>query len=172
MTSFTNARGFTLIETLVYLALFAILMGGGAIAAYNLFDAAVHGGTRVMLQEETDFIMAKVEWALYGAQSVTAPATGTTGNSITIVKWNAPPSGNPIVISRNGTDLTLSQGGGTPAVLNNTNIEISNITFNHVAAAGDGTVPEYVETVITVTARAGNGFVLSRTATSTVYLRK
>jgi hypothetical protein len=164
-------RAFTLIEAIIYLALFTILMGGGAIAAYNLFEAATHGGTRVMLQEETDFMMAKIEWALYGAQSVTSPAAGTTGSSLTIVKWN-PPAGNPVVLSHTGNVLSLSQGGGAPVPLNNTNTEVTKVTFNHVAASGDGIDPESVETVLTLTARTSNGFVINRTATSTVYLRK
>jgi len=166
----TTYRGFTLIEAIVYLALFSILMGGGVVAAYNLFEAATHGGTRVMLQEESDFLMAKVEWTLSGAQAVTAPTAGATGGALTVVKWN-PPAGNPLQIAKNGNDLTLSQGGATAVILNNTNVSIANISFNHIKGSGDGINPEAVETVLTLTARTANGFMLSRTATSTVYLR-
>ena len=166
----TTYRGFTLIEAIVYLALFSILMGGGVVAAYNLFEAATHGGTRVMLQEESDFLMGKIEWTLSGVQAVTAPTAGTTGGALTVVKWN-PPAGNPLQVAKNGTDLTLSQGGATAVILNNTNVSITNISFNHIAGSGDGINPEAVETVLTLTARTSNGFVLSRTATSTVYLR-
>jgi prepilin-type N-terminal cleavage/methylation domain-containing protein len=163
-------RGFTLIEVLIYLALFAILMGGAVVAAYNLFEAATHGGTRTMLQEESDFLLAKVEWALGGAQAVTAPGTGTTGSTLSVVKWDTS-VGNPIVFSLNNGNLLMSRGSNAPTILNNTNVVVSKITFTHNAGSGDGINPESVVTAITLTTHTSNGFTLSRAATTTVYIR-
>lgn len=164
-------RGFTLIEALVYLALFAILMGGAVVAAYNLFEAAERDGTRVMLQEEGDFLLAKIDWALSGAQSVTAPAAGSVGNALTVAKWDTS-LGSPMVVAKNGTNLTLTKGSGAAVILNNTNVQVTDVVFNHVKGSGDGTNPDSVEAVLTVAARTPNGFLLTRVATSTVYLRR
>lgn len=165
------SRGFTLIEAIVYLALFTILMGGGVAAAFNLFEAASRGDTRTMLQEETDFLIAKVNWTMSGAQAVTAPSTGATGGALTVVKWDTS-VGNPIVIARNGTNLVMTKAGGSEIILNNTNVQITDLSFTHVAASGDGVDPESVTGVITLSARTPSGAVLYRQATTTVYLRK
>lgn len=164
-------KGFTLIEALVYLALFSILMGGAAIAAYNLFDSAVKVGTRTMLQEEGDFMIAKIDWVLSGAKAVTAPAAGVTGSSLTVAKWNTA-LGDPMMVTKNGSELLLTRGTNAPVVLNNTNTTIDSITFNHIEGAGDGTVPEAVETVLTISAYTPTGVYVKRTATSTTYLRR
>ncbi|KND51768.1 MAG: hypothetical protein ABA06_00710 [Parcubacteria bacterium C7867-001] len=164
-------KGFTLLETLVYIALFTILIGGAVVGAYNLFEAAERGGTRVMLQEETDFLIAKVNWALSGAQAVTAPGVGTTGSALTVAKWDTS-IGNPVVVAQNGTNLTLSKGGGSPAVLNNTNVFVTAFTVTHTEGSGDGITPESVEASVTLSARTPTGSLVMRQATTTVYLRK
>lgn len=170
MTHPTSKKGFTLIETIVYIALFSILMGGAVIAAYHLFDAATKVGTRTMLQEEGDFMLSKIDWVLGGAQAVTAPAAGASGSSLTVSKWDVS-LGNPMIISKNGNDMALQRGTLAPVLLNNTNTTIASLSFSHIKGSGDGTVPEAVETVLTISARTPTGAVVTRTATSTSYLR-
>lgn len=163
-------RGFTLIEAIIYLALFSILMGGATVAAYYLFDSATKIGTRTLLQEESDFVVGKIEWVLSGTKAVTAPAEGTTGSSLTVSKWDTA-LGNPVVVARSGSQVTLTLGSNASSILNNTNTTVERLTFTHVKGSGDGLVPEAVETVITLTAYTPTGASVSRTATSTVYLR-
>lgn len=171
MTSVKIHKGFTLIEALVYLALFSILMGGAAISAYNLFDASVKVGTRTMLQGESDFMMAKIDWVLSGAKAVTAPSVGVTGSSLTVAKWDTT-LGDPMQVTQNGNQLLLTRGTNAPVVLNNTNTSIVSVSFNHIQGSGDGTVPEAVETVLTISALTQTGVTVTRTATSTTYLRR
>ncbi len=163
-------RGFTLIEAIVYLALFSILMGGGVVAAYSLFDATTRAGTRTMLQEETDFLLSKIDWTLSGAEAVTAPGAGAVGSALTVAKWDTS-SGNPIVIAKNGDNLTMTRSGGSEEILNNTNVSVTAIAFEHVVDPGNGTVPEYVKAVIHTAAYAPGGSLITRVATTTVYLR-
>ncbi len=169
MTS--SSRGFTLIEAIVYIALFSILIGGGVVAAYGLFDAVTRAGTRTMLSEETDFLLSKIDWTLSGAEAVTAPAAGASGSGLTVVKWSAP-GGNPLIIAKNGGNLTLTEGSGSAETLNNTNVTVDSITFRHTAEPGNGTVPEYVEAVLHVSAYTPSGSLLTRVGTTTVYLRR
>ncbi len=160
----THHKGFTLIEAVIYLALFSILIGGAVVAAYSLFDAATRSGTRTMLKEENDFFLSKIDWALSGAEAVTVPAAGSAGVTLTVAKWD---SADPAVITFSGGDLYLD---GTR--LNNTNVEVTNARFSHVADPGAGTSPEYVEAVVTSSALTPLGSVVSTTGTTTVYLRR
>ena len=70
----SKSNGFTLIETIVYLALFSIMMGGAIVALFNLFESSGRELTHIMLQEEGNFIIAKINWAISGAQSVNQPS--------------------------------------------------------------------------------------------------
>lgn len=166
MTTSPLKRGFTLIEAIIYLALFTILIGGSVIAAWSLFDAATRSGTRTMLSEETDFLLSKVDWALASAKEVTVPGPGASASSLTVAKWT---SGTPVVVSWSSGDKDLFLDGDR---LNNTNVEIEEATFRHVIDAGAGTSPEYVEAVLRTSARTPTGDLVYKTGTTTVYLRR
>ena len=61
LVSGKSGAGFTLIEVLVYLALFGLIMSGAVVSAYQMFEASGRNQTRAMIQEEGDFIVAKID---------------------------------------------------------------------------------------------------------------
>lgn len=146
-------RGFTLIETLVYLALFSLLMGGIASAAYLLSASSSRLTTNAMLLQEEQFILAKIERAIASANTVSTPAAGATGNTLTLP----------------GAVFTLSGGDAflDGARLNNTNVTVDALTFTRSAAA-----PDSITTHVAMSAKTDSGMTLSQAATSTMYLRK
>src|SRR6185295_940153 len=108
-------RGFTLIETLLYIALFALVMGGLAISIYGYFATVGRNQTKAMLQEEEQFLVGKINWATSGAK--TESIAGTT---LTVTKYD----NSTAVVALSGSDMTL---GGV--VLNNTNVTVTALTF-------------------------------------------
>lgn len=161
---------FTLIETIIYLGLFGILMGGAVVAAYNLFEASHRAQTHALVQAESDFLIAKVQWVLSGVRSVTTPAAGTPGSTLTVAKWDTS-LGDPMRIALSGTNMTLQRGTGPEVVLNNSNVRITSLVFTHTSATGDGLNPESVNARITLTAQAPTGSPVTRTVETTMYIR-
>jgi prepilin-type N-terminal cleavage/methylation domain-containing protein len=82
-------QGFTLIEVIIYLALFSILMAGSLSAAFALCESSGHERTRAFLLEEGNFIIAKTERELsIEKNAVFDPATLVGGRvSITSVRF-------------------------------------------------------------------------------------
>ena len=147
-------RGFTLIETLVYLALFGLIMGGMVAAAYVLFESSDRNQTKAMLQEEQNFIMGKIIWALNNASG----ASG--GSTLTITKYGASPND---VIDVSGTNARLNGD-----ILNNTNVMVDNLSFVH-----SGVPPaESIEINLTMSARTPTGMTITQSALTTRYIRK
>lgn len=165
-----TTRGFSLIEVIIYLALFSILIGGAVVCTFNLLEAMASGGTRTMLAEETDFLFAKVSWALNDAESIPLPVAGATGHTLTVLRRDNS-DGALVTFERNGTDLSTTHDGHSPLLLNNSNVKIEDITFTHTGGASSWDVDE-LRTVLTVSARTPNGLLLTRIATSTVYIHK
>lgn len=166
--------GFTLIETVVYLALFGFIMSGAVLSAYQLFEASGRSNTRAMLGEEGDFISAKIDWALSGVQTVSAPVTPPVGgectvsNTLSVVKWDA--SVGTVVVELSGSDLTLSKAGGPANVLNNTNVTVTNVSFVHCYPGG--TNPESVEAHFSLSARTSNGALMSKDFFTSDYIHR
>lgn len=106
MYTFSNVRGFTLIEVLVYLALYSIIIGGAVVAAYGMFESSGHNQTKAMVEEEGGYLLSKIEWAL------------SSGD-------------NSLVFDVAEGNMRLARGTAVPEILNNSNISVSNFYFTN-----------------------------------------
>jgi prepilin-type N-terminal cleavage/methylation domain-containing protein len=114
------SKGFTLIEVLIYLALFTIVIGGGMVATYQIIQSADAGNNHIIMEEEANFLLRKINWALTGW---TVPSDITvTSSSLTINK-----SGGQVFTydSTNGI-LNLNS-----VPLNSSNTKVTALTFTN-----------------------------------------
>ncbi len=90
-------KGFTLIETIIYIAIFSILISGLLNASYVLLSNLDRHDAQIAALAEGNFIRDKIDWLLAGASTVYAPslnATSTTlrlknGDSIYRIEFDA-----------------------------------------------------------------------------------
>ena len=103
-------RGFTLVETVIYIALLALIMGGSLMAAYQITQSsgalAQHDATGI----EADFILRKIEWGLGGAESIIIPNATTSQAPLLSVRRH---DGTTVVIRQNSAldTIEMSEGG-------------------------------------------------------------
>lgn len=149
----STSAGFTLIETIIYIGLFALIFSGIFASIYPIFAGAERLTRNIASEGETAFILAKIDYAL---SSTMIDSKGTL----------ATPGGNQLVLSYNGIEkfrfagstsssfcvtplickvLTLkTNGGSNPEVpLNAQRVQIENLVVIHVAPTGGG--PRYVD---------------------------
>lgn len=94
-------RGFTLIEVLMYLALYCVLIGGAVLAAYNVFEAGGRGETAAMVAEEGQYLTEKINWAL-GAEAAQHPAFDVGSGTLRLAWGSSAPeniSNNAVRVS-------------------------------------------------------------------------
>jgi type II secretory pathway pseudopilin PulG len=167
-----SAGGFTLIEVIVYLALFAIMFGGAMTVAYNVIESSGRNQTRALLQEEGDFLIAKINWTLSGAQTVVLPNPGSPSSVLTVNKFD----GTSVTVNLNGQTVQLVNSIDTYQ-LNNSSALVQvvpspSLVFTHTSSSGDGVNPEKVDAKFTLTANTPTGAVMTQDFFTTVYLRK
>jgi hypothetical protein len=158
-------RGFTLIETLCYLGLYTIIIGGMLSAIYGMFQSDAHNETQAMLEEEGDYLMGKINWVLSDTASVQSPTD--SGNILTVIRSD----GSSASISSVGGALHMREKVGTMQVLNNTNVSILNLTFLHLHSQNDGITPDGVSASFTMIATTSDGYTLHRDYATLQYLR-
>ena len=156
-----KSRGVTLIETVIYLALFAVVIVGLMISGYGLIENVGRNQSESMLQEEATFLVAKIDWALAGAKSVSTPAAHSSGKTLGIKKYD----GTDVTISRSGTDLLFNG-----SIINDTDTTMRDLVFVH--AYSGSADPESVEAGFTLTMRTPSGALISFAASTTRYIRK
>lgn len=149
--NYKNNSGFTLIEVIIYIALFAIVVGGGMVATYQIISGTDAGTNHVILQEEANFLLHKIDWAMTGATS-----------------FSSLPSSS-LIISKSGStfkfDLDLNKNIRlNSTILNSSSIVVSNLSFTSPDTNG-------VTTTFTLTT-AQNGRTTTQNFSTTKYLRQ
>ncbi|MEK7177077.1 MAG: type II secretion system protein [Patescibacteria group bacterium] len=159
-------NGFTLIETVIYLGLFAIIMTGVLTAVYSVSQTGSRNQARAMIQEEGTYLLGKIDWVLSGVKTINLPIG--SGDVLQVNTFN----GNAIEVGLSGLNIYLSRLPNSPEILNNTNVEISELEFIHTEVSGDGINPESVEVNIIITTRTQDGFLFSQKFSTVKYLHK
>jgi prepilin-type N-terminal cleavage/methylation domain-containing protein len=59
-----NKRGFTLIEVIIYIALFSVLLGTAFVTAYELIQGSDSLSTKNTTASEGSFVIRKLNWVL------------------------------------------------------------------------------------------------------------
>ena len=164
MTNQAKLKGTTLIETLVYLGLLGIMMAGLFGSTFSILQNSGRTQTKAMVQEEGNFLLAKLNWALTGGTALTVVAVPP---SLTLNRANNP---TLVEFALNGDSLEIKRNGSpTGDNLNNSNTKVTNLNFTHVCSGSD---PESVTASFTLETKTPTGQIYSQDFVTTKYLRK
>ena len=131
-----SGAGFTLIDTLIYAAILSMTMGSIMLVVYNIIEGRYRALARIEVEEEANFLMRKIDWALTGVSSITQPAPGATTSVLTVQKINFPT--NPITIQSSSTNAAISYGGGSQTVLNSDSVIVRSLAFQGLPTTTPG----------------------------------
>lgn len=118
-------KGVTLVEVLLYLGLLVVFIT----AAVGLYGSTVTAETRNRAANEVEdqgmLILNRIRSELGSAETISAPATGSSGSTLTFSKYN----GDQIEFTLSGNDATISRNSGTPVVINSSSVSVNSLTF-------------------------------------------
>jgi len=123
--------GFTLIETIIYAALFSTIIGLVIGAVYQIVDGSGALEKSITTDTEAHFLTRKIEWALSSVSVINLPASGATGATLSVDKVSY--AENPIIFDLDANNLRIKKGAGNPIILNSSNVVISDLQFQHLA---------------------------------------
>lgn len=155
-----HTAGFTLIETMVYLGLFSIIIGGGLVTTYQIIQSSQSVQNKILLQEEGNFLLAKINWTLTGIKTINQ----VTATTLSVTKYDSLIV-NPLTLSLNQTDLQSNRTGSN-LNLNASNITITSLQFTHLTQPTEG-----VKVQFTLTSKADSGQSYSQNFETVKYLR-
>lgn len=131
-------RGFTLIETLVYIALLAFLLTAGVLTSYTLATNSDKINTSTSTHDEGNFVLRKIDWALSDAESISLPSSGLPYNGALGVTRT---DGTRIDISITPENkIQIREGGtsGSYTPLTTDNVAVSALHFGYIPGTPSG----------------------------------
>jgi prepilin-type N-terminal cleavage/methylation domain-containing protein len=132
-----TTRGFTLIEVLLYIAIFGLLMAGTMRVAYALSSSEARDTARAMLQTEGDFILEKFSYAASHASAVSLPIAGKSGTQLSLtMATGLDAQGNATTTSmviepdsQNSNQIDIQVGSAALEALNSSHTTVSLLNF-------------------------------------------
>lgn len=167
----SKLKAFSLIETIIYAALISIIVGMVLLVIFQIVESQDRARAKTEVEEETNFLISKIKWALSGVDAVNAPASGASGLTLSVNKFNF--SQNPVIIDTASGSLRMTVGAGTPVILNSDSVSIANISFQHIAKTT--TTAPAIKTNLSVQFNPRGAYRIyetSSTVETTIYLRK
>lgn len=132
-----NAKGFTLLETIIYIALFSVIMTGVFATIYQIFSGSDNLINKSTTTEEGNFVLKKLSWILSNIDLNNPPAVNGSGctQTLTVIKNGF--SSNPIVIWLNTVGginfIEMSQGSGPSLPITTANASTSCLMFSIIS---------------------------------------
>jgi prepilin-type N-terminal cleavage/methylation domain-containing protein len=136
-------KGFTLLETIIYLALFSVLMSGALVAVYTLLQSGTQNLNAISIQAEGTFISRKLSWALSGATTVVVPNASTI-----IITRPELGSQSPLTITEDAGTFSIAQGTGTPVPFTNSFLTVAHT--NIALTPEHAGVPSFIQMRYTI----------------------
>ena len=120
------SRGFTLIETIVYIALLGLLMAGVLGSVYQLLEGGASLNTKTTVQDEGNFVLRKIDWALTGALTVFIP----NASELSITKYD----GTTVDIQLSAGAVLMQANGTALLPITTGNVVVSNVQFQLIGS--------------------------------------
>lgn len=164
-----NHTGYTLIELLLYVALLGILLSGVAALFGAVGDARVKNQTITEVNDQGRFAIDYMTRTVRNATSITVPALGATGASLSLVV----PTGSlsPTVFSISNGVLQVQEGSNAAVALTSSDVVVSNLTVKNVSRSGTSGVVQISLTLDQPGTSTQNQYDYQRTFTTSAGVR-
>ncbi len=119
--------GFTLIETVIYIALLGMIIGSGVVAAYHMIEENNRLRGQIIIAEEGNFLLRKIDSVFTGAGIIYLPTAGATGQVLRLGN-----NGTLFRFELNSGILMIKKDSGDLVSLNSDNTTLTNLIFEHI----------------------------------------
>ena len=131
----SSAKGFTLIEVLIYILFLTLFMGGSIGIAYNILKNSQDNRNKIAIEEEGNFLLKKISWVLNDVDTITYPAPNTSNTKLEVAKFGVIPH---FTLDSSGGVMRLDRGPG-PVSLNDSLFVVSTLSFELVSTGSINT---------------------------------
>ena len=126
-------RAFTLIETIIYIALFGFIMGSVLLSVYAMVQSGDQFANRNAASDEGMFVMAKLDWALRSLGSVTTPSSGY-GTSLSVTRSD----GTQVDVRLSSGVIEMRINSGSYLPLTTSNVKVTSLGFSTISGSPTG----------------------------------
>jgi prepilin-type N-terminal cleavage/methylation domain-containing protein len=126
-----HQKGFTLIEMLIYVAIFSVVMGALVTFIQLISQSRVRSQAVLEVNDQGAEISRVITQTLRNSISINIPATSTSASSLSVRTILA--STTPTTFTVVSGILYKTEGANSPVALNNSRVVVSNLNFSNLS---------------------------------------
>lgn len=127
-------QAFTLVETLLYISLVAILLTSLVGFVSILQRSREKNQTVTEVEQQGQAIMEIITQTIRNSDSINSPAAGTSAASISLNVYDA--ADDPTLFALSGSNITIKEGAAATINLNSDKVIVSGLTFRNLSRPG------------------------------------
>jgi prepilin-type N-terminal cleavage/methylation domain-containing protein len=121
-----SRAGFTLIEMIIFVAIFSVVMAGFAAVFTNIAGVQVAQSDQAEVRSQSQFLLQTVQYYVERSSAIDIPADNAT---TTLKLRMASSTEDPTIISLASGAVTLQVGGGAAQAITSNKISVSDLGF-------------------------------------------
>ena len=129
-----NQQGFSMIEMIIYIAIFSVLVGALVDFSLNINNSRLHAQMMLEVKDQGADLMRTLTTSIKNATAINTPGAGVSSGVLSLN--TSSPSTTPTIFSENGEALFITEGASSAVALTNNKVKITNLTFTNVSKAG------------------------------------
>jgi len=168
----TKLKSITLIETLLYIALAAVIILAVSLLITMITQVRTKNKTTTEVENQGAQLMRTITQTIRNSRSVNSPLVGANGTTLSLKMDEA--AKNPTVFEITDGRIDVKEGAGTPQDLIGSNVTINEVSFSNLALDQTSAPPEEIRVQFTVKYNSTDprfGFNYQKTFTGTANLR-
>ncbi|OGZ05190.1 MAG: hypothetical protein A2845_02620 [Candidatus Lloydbacteria bacterium RIFCSPHIGHO2_01_FULL_49_22] len=155
MKIYDMQKGFSLIEMIVYVAIFGVFVIGLMSFSAGLISARLHSQSVFEVNAQGSRAIKTITQTLRNASQVNSPAVGALGGLLSVITET--PATSPTTFSASGGVLYVTEGVGAPIELTNNKVIISDLIFSNFSQPGTPNIVQVSFVLTSATTNAGAG---------------
>ncbi len=151
MNNINLQKAISLVETIVYVAIFSIIIIGLAQFSTTLSSTRLNMQGVLEVNDQGSQAIKLITQTLRNGSSINSPTIGNSGSSLSLVT-NVPAT-SPTVFSLSSGVLYMAEGVGSPVALTNNKVIVSNLIFSNFSRASTPNIIRVSFTISSVSTR-------------------
>lgn len=141
-----NKKGFSLLETIIYIAIFSMIITTIVSFGTNMTTSRLNNQNILEVNDQGRNVMKTITQTLRNGSQINSPTTSNTSSSLSLV--TSLPATSPTVFSESGGVLYVTEGTGSQIALTNNKVIVSNLLFSNFSRPN---TPNIIKISFTIT---------------------
>ena len=164
-----NEKGFSLIETIIYIAIFSMIVTTFVSFSSSMTRVRLHNQMVLEVNDQGQNTMKIITQTIRNASAVNSLAMGNTDSSLNLTTFT--PATSPTIFSESSGVLYIKEGSSSQIALTNNKVVISNLAFSNFSHSNTGDIIKISFTLSSLTS-GGLGGSYAFTFNGSAQLRK